>query len=101
MGSSVRTLRPHGSRPIRRIVPEPLHRLHVAAEFSGCLPSANEGRISSIRWKDSMTRGWGGEMSERAPRRSDTGAVSGHSHVTRENLLIVLAACDDRSDLRL
>src|SRR3712207_1846147 len=31
-------------------------------------------------------------MSERAPRRSDTGAASGHSHATRENILIVLAA---------
>ena len=31
-------------------------------------------------------------MSERAPRRSDTGAASGRSHATRANILIVLAA---------
>ena len=31
-------------------------------------------------------------MSERAPRGSDTGGASGHSHATKENLLIVLAA---------
>jgi MFS transporter, SP family, galactose:H+ symporter len=31
-------------------------------------------------------------MSERAPDRSDTAAASGHSHATRENILIMLAA---------
>src|SRR5919199_2002698 len=31
-------------------------------------------------------------MSERAPDRSETGAASGHSHATRENILIMLAA---------
>jgi sugar porter (SP) family MFS transporter len=31
-------------------------------------------------------------MSERAPRHSEPGAASGHSHATRENILIVLAA---------
>jgi MFS transporter, SP family, galactose:H+ symporter len=31
-------------------------------------------------------------MSERAPRRSDTAAGSGHAHATRENMLIMLAA---------
>ena len=32
------------------------------------------------------------KMSERAPRRPDTGAVRGRSHATRENILIVVAA---------
>ena len=32
------------------------------------------------------------KMSERAPDRSDTAAASGHSHATRENMLIMLAA---------
>ena len=41
-----------GGQPILvRFVTRSLHRLHIAAEFSSCLPSANEGKILSVGWR--------------------------------------------------
>jgi hypothetical protein len=40
-------------------VPRSLRRLHIAAEFSGCLPSANEGKIRSVGQR-TPRRGVGG-----------------------------------------
>jgi hypothetical protein len=32
-------------------IPRPLHKLHIAAEFTGCLSNANKGKIRSVGWK--------------------------------------------------